>query len=164
MDVTTHLKKRQGCSLSLHTIRDTVNDHFEGGIWEKSQHFKKSTVTKSVWFPTFFKTSSFVSRFLNAYRHRRVHPLYVTLFYKNFSGRHTLELRERTINTKMRFTAADCFSAGCNHLALAHRALTSFSLMSSHLLSWSICLSRSLMSPMADRWETVWPNPWIQLL
>lgn len=42
----------------------------------------------------------------------------------------------------------------CDHLALAHRALTSFSLMSSHLLSWSICLSRSLMSPMTDRWET----------
>lgn len=40
-------------------------------------------------------------------------------------------------------------SAKFNHyLALAHSALTSFSLMSSQRLSCSICRSRSLMSPI----------------
>lgn len=43
------------------------------------------------------------------------------------------------------------------YLALAHRALTSFSLMSSHLLSWSICRSRSLMSPMVKRTQQAEP-------
>lgn len=35
-----------------------------------------------------------------------------------------------------------------HYLALAHSALTSFSLMSSQRLSCSICRSRSLMSPI----------------
>jgi len=71
----------------------------------------------------------------------------------------TLVSYELMINIKRLFKATGLFSTGCNHLALAHRALTSFSLMSSHLLSWSICLSRSLMSPMVDRQDRLAVSP-----
>lgn len=55
---------------------------------------------------------------------------------------------KRFVWTKDAFLSRSAGEKRPGHLALAHSALTSFSLMSSQRRSCSICRSRSLMSPM----------------